>query len=110
MAMFYNSKCQCSQLKHIALLFHKKIKVTLALVHSSFHYLLSQEAFAVGLLLQPLPQRVSVGSVHVDLTEHVKTDVVGLSEPLDLGFIARFLQGKGKTRVRSNRREFKTIN
>lgn len=54
----------------------------------------SQEASPVGLLLQPLPQRVSVGSVHIDLTEHVEVSVVRLSKLFDLRLTARLLVPK----------------
>lgn len=67
------------------------------------HHLLSQEALAFGLLLQPLPQRVSVGPVHINLTEHVKMGIVRLSKLLDLSFIAWFLLSetseKGQNRL-----------
>lgn len=57
-----------------------------------FQHLLSQEASPVGLLFQPLPQRMSAGPVHVDLTEHVKMGIVGLGKLLDLSFSAGLLQ------------------
>lgn len=53
--------------------------------------LLSQEASPIRLLLQPLPQRVSAIPIHINLTEHVKLSVVGLSKLLDLSFIAWLL-------------------
>lgn len=62
--------------------------------HYFVRHLLSQEALAVGLILQPLPQRVSVGPVHIDFTEHVEMGIVGLSKLLDLNFIAWFLVSK----------------
>jgi len=55
---------------------------------------ISQEASPIGLLLQPLPQGVSTGPVHIDLTEHVELNVVGLGKLLDLSFIARLLVPK----------------
>lgn len=55
---------------------------------------ISHEAFPVGLLLQPLPQRMSGGPVHIDLTEHVKLGVVGLCKLLDLRFISGLLVPK----------------
>lgn len=58
------------------------------------HHLLSQEAFPVGLILQPLPQRMSVGPIHIDLTEHVKLSVVGTGKLLDLSFSPGLLQSK----------------
>lgn len=61
---------------------------------SRCHHLLPQEASAIGLLLQPLPQRVSVRSVHIDLTEHVVLSVVGLCKLLDLSVSTRLLQNK----------------
>lgn len=63
-------------------------------INSFVHHLLSQEAFPVGLLFQPLPQRMSTGPVHIDLTEHVKLSVVGFGKPLDLCFVAGLLQSK----------------
>jgi len=55
---------------------------------------ISQEASPVGLLLQPLPQGMSVVPVHIDLTEHVELDVVGTGKLLDLSFIAGLLVPK----------------
>jgi len=55
---------------------------------------ISHEAPPIGLLLQPLPQRVSVGPVHFDLAEHVILSVVGLSKLLDLGISAGLLVPK----------------
>lgn len=52
---------------------------------------ISHEAFPVGLVLEPLPQRVSRGPVHLDLAEHVEPSVVGLCKLLDLSFIAGLL-------------------
>lgn len=57
-------------------------------------HLLSHEASSVRLLFEPLPQRVSVGTVHVNLTEHVKLSVVRLSKLLDLSFSAWFLRAE----------------
>jgi len=54
----------------------------------------SQEASPIGLLLQPLPQRVGIGPIHINLTEHRKVSIVALSKFLDLGFSARFLPPK----------------
>lgn len=62
--------------------------------HYFVQHLLSQEAFAVGLILQPLPQRVSVGPVYINFTEQVKIGIVRLSKLLDLSFIAWFLVSK----------------
>lgn len=61
---------------------------------SSWCHLLSHEASSVRLLFEPLPQRVSVGTVHVNLTEHVKLSVVRLRKLLDLRFSAWLLQGE----------------
>lgn len=66
---------------------------------SVIHHLLSQEASPVGLVLQPLPQRVSAGPVHVDLTEHVKLSVVRLGKLFDLRFTARLLQSKTSDKI-----------
>lgn len=56
--------------------------------------LLSHEALSIRLLFEPLPQRVSVRPVHVNLTEHVKLSVVRLSKLLDLSLSAGLLQGE----------------
>lgn len=66
--------------------------------HLFVHHLLSQEAFPVGLIFQPLPQRMSVGPVHFNLTEHVEPSVVGSGKLLDLSFIAGLLQSKNNLR------------
>lgn len=55
---------------------------------------LSHEASSIRLLFEPLPQRVSVGPVHLNLTEQVKLSIVRLSKLLDLSFGARLLQGE----------------
>lgn len=67
--------------------------------HYFGRHLLSQEALAIGLILQPLPQRVSGGPVHIDFTEHVKKGIVRLSKLLDLSFIAWFLASKTKEKL-----------
>lgn len=55
---------------------------------------ISKEASPVGLLLQPLPQRVSTGPVHINLTKHVEPSIVRFCKLLDLSFIARLLVPK----------------
>ena len=63
---------------------------------SSLHSL-PHEAAAVGLLLQPLPQGVGVGPVHVDLAEHVEAGVVRRRKRFDLRLRARFLHAHGES-------------
>lgn len=73
---------------------HKKMNTAACLFvlnHSFVHHLLSHEAFPIGLVFQPLPQRMSVVPVHVNLTEHVKLNMIGLCKLLDLSFIAWLL-------------------
>lgn len=53
---------------------------------------LSQCAFSIGLLLHPLPERMSVVSVHIDLTEEVKSCIVTFRKLFNLSFGARLLQ------------------
>lgn len=53
---------------------------------------LSQSAFSVRLILHPLPERVSVVSVHVYLTEEVELCIVTFRKLLNLGFSTRLLQ------------------
>lgn len=59
--------------------------------HPSIHHLLSQEAPTIRLRLQPLPQRVSIVPIDVDLAEHVKAGVEGRCERFDLRLSAGFL-------------------
>lgn len=54
----------------------------------------SQEASPIGLLFQPLPQGMSIGPIHINLTEHVELSIVGMGKLLDLSFIAGFLVPK----------------
>lgn len=71
---------------------------------SSSCHLLSHEALSVRLLFEPLPQRVSVGPVHVNLTEHVEPSVVRLRKLLDLRLSAWLLQEQtGRPHERANR-------
>lgn len=67
---------------------------SLSRVFRSPHHLLSQEAAPIGLLFQPLPQRMSVVAIHINLTEHIKLSVVRLCKLLDLSLSAWLLQNK----------------
>lgn len=58
--------------------------------------LLSQSAFSVRLIFHPLPERMSVVSVHVDLTEEVELGIVTFSKLLNIGFGTGLLRGGGR--------------
>lgn len=54
----------------------------------------SQGSLAFGLSLHPLPQRVSVVSIHLNLTEEIKLSIVTFGKLFNLCFCPWFLSSK----------------
>lgn len=59
--------------------------------------LLSQGSLAFGLSLHPLPQRVSVVSIHLNLTEEIKLSIVTFGKLFNLCFCPWFLNATKTT-------------
>lgn len=59
--------------------------------HKQDNNLLPEGSLSFGLSLHPLPQRVSVVSIHLDLTEEIKLGIVTFGKLFDLRFCPWFL-------------------
>lgn len=57
-------------------------------------YCIAQGASSFGLVLHPLPERVSIVPVHIDLAEHVELYPVARSKRFDLSVVPGFLLPK----------------
>lgn len=74
-----------------------------------FPHSLAQGASSFGLLLHPLPERVGIVPIDVDLTVHVKLHTVVFSKCLNLSVVPRLLrkltEGRGTLSAPGPRRE-----
>lgn len=68
-----------------------------------FLHLLPHEAAPVGLLFEPLPQRMSTVAVYINLAEHVKLSIVRLCKLFDLSISSWLLQNQNTLKNRAVR-------